>query len=102
MIKEEIEKLFPVKYEITDDIIQEGRKSIWSATKCTGGLSLGNILKSLTIDNPYSWGDNTGTIYEINEEDKYIPILIISTDKGIDFMNLLKPIEVEFQTRKVI
>ena len=98
--KEEIEKLFPFEFEITNEIIQEGRKNIYNSNKCIGALSLKSVLNTLKIGNECSWGFVSGTLYELDNEYRLIPMLIISTIEEINFMTLIKPTKVTFQTIK--
>lgn len=78
--------MFPLKFFITQEIIDQGRKSIDNSGKCIGALSL----KAATGNPRAKWGNVFGE-FPIDNKWK-----TITTQGRIRMMELTEPTEVTF------
>lgn len=82
--------LFPLKFQVTQQIIDEGSKNIYRPTCCIGALSLKEALKYNKDFYHISWGVENGDILTDRVHFK------ITTKENINFMELRTSQEVTF------
>jgi len=85
--KYKMENLFPRTFEISQEIINEGRENLYDYTLCIGGISLHNAYPEA---RNVTWGDVTGHIEIDNHR------IRITTKEDINILGLTSPTTVTF------
>lgn len=91
MNKEDIIKLFPLKGEITQDIIKNADRD--DIANCVGALTLQDALgKELCKQVQAEWGAWSGSV----NDSKGTWAIRLTTPNSVDFMGVYSPREVTF------
>ena len=90
---EEIRGLFPVRVDISAEMIEKGRQNIGDPKKCIGALALGSILDQYDVE--YEWGNTMGVVW-FDRIDR-LSIESYLDDMLAPMMGITEPITVEFR-----
>lgn len=95
MTKEDIQALFPIKAEVTQEILDTS--NVGSIHQCNGAKTLQSVLK---LEEPWyvHWGDRQG--YIANKEN-YNLFIEVTTDEDISFMSITEPTTVTFKLAEI-
>ena len=83
---EKIKAMFPMEFEVTQEIIDKGSKRLYDSCNCIGALAL----KKASGKRNVLWGRTFGYISVGNH------IIYIRTKRNVDLMNLKKPKKITF------
>lgn len=84
--KKQVEKAFPITVNLTQEIIDEGRKAVWDSDNCVGA----RLLKAAIADKDFvgvkaEWGFRNGSLHT------YHGNVEVGTEQDDDMTQVLKP-----------